>query len=536
MWDFLCDALAKEKMLYEDDLERQLIHWGVWMPLFRVDDIVAMTAHSSPQIYNTLNALHRAGIMTYAEMGASLSRQKRWILTRVGCNLAVSDFGEPLPWQASESGIAKLLSRFVVVEAAGYWIPRLWSMEGLVKTPRIYEIENDWGENTVKFTEDLKLQRVRWLPSGTIDAIAEWEGGIQVPVVWVDRQATGRDLHERWTNRFEGLRDDPEFRLGSEPDPALWLLVCADDAAAEIAKQVFGPRDEPQVIVNFGTRPKSSSLWLRKPSDVVVPTVPRGSILPTGKPPVVLGHPENAISNMKRSAVGGRLYYRVLSVLEDWGPVQFKYLVLLCGSYGKDVARVLRELANDGYAEQALGDWRLTESYQLLVAIRSGVHHNTVLSRYRLSNHWESLTLENQIRHRRVVRLAARFQKDFDVYPGRRIPAFRDAKGPAEPDAWVAGPHGRMPMWYVRSISSDYEKEQRLKAMLKNTLASHTATWVLVFQNAKTEAGYRPMIVNDATLSTTFQAAMRGDLIGSSAVWRSTGGAVDHDGLIAWSR
>ena len=523
-------------MLYEDDLERELIHWALWMPLFRVDDIVAITAHSSSQIYNELNALHRAGIMTYAEMGGSLSRQKRWILTRVGCNLAVSDFGEPLPWQASESGIAKLLSRFVLVEAACYWMPCLWLHGYLVATPLSYEIENDWGENTVKFTEDLKLQRVRWLPSGNIDAIGEFEGGIQVPVIWVDRQATEQNLRERWTNRFKGLRDDPEFRLDPEPHPALWLLVCADHAAARIAKHAFGPQDEPRVIVYFATPKKSSALDTYALSDVVVPAMPRGSILPTGKAPVVLGHPENAISNMKKSAVGGRLYYRVLSVLEEWGPVQFKYLVLLCGSYGKDVARVIRELETDGYAEQALGDWRLTESYQLLVAIRSGLHHNTVLSRYRPSNRWESLTLDSRIRHRRVVRLAARFQKDFDVYPGRRFEAFRDAKGRAEPDAWVAGPPGWMPMWYVRSISSDYEKEQRLKAMLKNTPASHTATWVLVFQNAKTEAGYRPMIVNDATLSTTFQAAMRGDLIGSSAVWRSTGGAVDNDGLIAWSR
>ena len=193
-------------MLYEDDLERELIHWALWMPLFRVDDIVAITAHSSSQIYNELNALHRAGIMTYAEMGGSLSRQKRWILTRVGCNLAVSDFGEPLPWQASESGIAKLLSRFVVVEAAGYWMPCLWLHGYLVATPLSYEIENDWGENTVKFTEDLKLQRVRWLPSGNIDAIGEFEGGIQVPVIWVDRQATEQNLRERWTNRFKGLR------------------------------------------------------------------------------------------------------------------------------------------------------------------------------------------------------------------------------------------------------------------------------------------------------------------------------------------
>ena len=223
------------------DRDRAAVRRSLWeMPLQSAADLAATTGLSSDRVYQVLEHLRRHGLATRDSLGRIGGVRHRWWLTRQGVLRTADELGRRFPWQVTETGLRWLVRRLPALEAFYEVAPRLFSRPDVL-TPQIFYRTPDPHEDPTIFTESLRMIEFEWMRDGEIHAVAHYDNGAWVPLIWVGSMVSGAAVRQKAEAARGQLAAD-----GLEP--AGWVIICEDSL---LAKQSAGAWTDDSALVIY---------------------------------------------------------------------------------------------------------------------------------------------------------------------------------------------------------------------------------------------------------------------------------------------
>ena len=384
------------------DRDRAAVRRSLWeMPLQSAADLAATTGLSSGRVYQVLKHLRRHGLATRASLGRIGGVRHRWWLTRQGVLRTADELGRRIPWQVTEKGLRWLVRRLPALEAFYKVAPRLFSHPDVL-TPQTFYRTPDPDEDPTIFTESLRMIEFQWMRDGEIHAVAHYENGAWVPLVWVGA-ISGTAVRQK-AEAARGQMDD-----GLEP--AGWVIICEDGLAAT---QASGAWTDDNTLVLY-----DSGETLLKMRPALFSWRPLRSISLAGDP----GAPEGIVPWLQQDgtmlALNGYRTYRLIRFIAEWPGVTPKQLTVW---FPETCRALLRSLRRAGLVVKLEGGFYLDRAGILAVAHMDRASWQSVLGRLGAYLKPDGVYRRQQARHNRAIVdvMHALDARDELAYPGWR--------------------------------------------------------------------------------------------------------------------
>ena len=342
--------------------------WLWMMPLISISQLEVATGFTNNRVHRLLIGLIHEGLVVRCTLSGGRRKQERWWLASAGVTSLRQARGFPIPWQVTEPGIMKLITRMAVVEALYDLALGIWAHEGVIADHPVHEMP-DLGSGPTFLNTDLELTEFIWYGEGEVDAVAVYTNGAWLAMAWAGPETTYHQLLTRAgkSSQTPGATWHPQ--LGRRLTPAGWAIVCADRLSAAQAGEAW-PDDNVLAVtvdghVEKSMRPGDFSLRIKQtPVDYD------------------LGRPERAVRWAERDpAVQGlndRLAYAVFRFVAEWRaatPAQLKR------RFGDRYGATVRELQKRRLIVKLDGGFYITKRGMRALAAIDGVDYQTVLDR-----------------------------------------------------------------------------------------------------------------------------------------------------------
>ena len=525
-------------------IETSLRAWIMWwlcnMPMASINDLVRVGPHTYKGMNRELGIMRRAGLAFALKVGWHRRPQYRWALTREGVKQASGMFfSGDIPWPATEDGLKRLSEALPVLEIfyeVAPVLPRDWlehsnQLPDQTEDPGVFRMRaglliTNGGD---------KLRSFQWQWNGYPQAVATYNRGGRLPLVYVDRHADARTLDGLAKTRFlgSGVQNDPPEDVSNRP--ACSAIVSEGAVSNALAVRHLWP-DEARIFIQL-TGSKTSAEFPNEPKALSrsLPLNPDG--------PTALKKPESVFDWVNnepfmltyRNGMAGKL----LALAEQYRLVRPTDAAEVWKVSGRIVKPAAEELVNRGLVNRSQSGLSLAEPGALGVAYRSVAHFRTVLSRYGLLDHDGDNPTRNERRHRRQVARMGINWRSHGLYLelGDRLGLDTETGREAFPDGWVEvdGPEGNGVLHAVELDGPRPELDglsQRIGPYLAAQNAGQPQPLLLIFQTRAREDRLLSRHPHLWTLTTTVEEAIKGPHSGKSAVWRYQGRGWDVGHLL----
>ena len=381
----------------------------------------------------------------------------------------------------------------------------------------------------------LNLRSLQWQRRGYPQAVATYDLGGQLPLVYVDRHTDSRTLAGLAQTRFSGLRTQNADPGGANMRPACSAIVCEGAVSKALAFQHLWP-EESRIFVQLKGS-KSSIGFPCEPRELStsLPVNPDG--------PAELGNPETIFNwvddepsmLMYRNRMAGKL----LSLAEQHRLIRPTDAAAIWQEYGGVVKPAAEELANKGLVNRSQSGLSLAEPGGLAVARRSVANVRTVLSRYGLLDHEGGKLSRNERRHhRQFARMGMNWRSPgLHLELGDRMGFIAGASREVFPNGWVEI-HGSEGNGVLHAVALDGPRPMldstplRIRPYLDAQMDGQPQPLLLIFQTPAGEVRFLKEFPHLWALTTTVEEAMKGWHFDERAIWRYQGRRCDINHLL----
>ena len=370
--------------LQAPERDRALVRRSLWMmPLQDAQELATATGLSQDRVYRVLKNLRRHGLVTRASLGRAGGVRHRWWLTTQGVLRTADELGLPTPWQVTETGLRWLIRRLPAVEAFYGIAPHLFSHPDVLTPHEIY-LTPDPDESPTGFHSDTKLVEFQWMQDGEIQAVAHYEHGAWLPLIWVGSMVSETVIKRK--------AESAKKQLAGGLQPAGWVIVCDDGLAAHQASDAWSDPDA-LVLVAHGRasrRMRPSAFSLRSLRETATPK-------DLGKPETIATWVDE---DPEMLALNGARPYALFRFIADWPgatPQQLKIAL------GESYRAILRPLRRAGLVAGLDGGFYLGRAGILAVAHMDRISWQSVQSRLGAYLKPDGVYRRSQQRHNRSI-------------------------------------------------------------------------------------------------------------------------------------
>ena len=479
-------------------------------PLMDVNETSVFTHLTESRCAKLLRELRTERRVVRAGLGRGRGKRYRYWLTRNGVLGVAEATGWRIPWQVTETGIKWLIRRLPMVEEFYRLTPNLWSQKGVRLGDPIY-LTPDPDADPVEFTAGTQLIDFWWMREGEIDAVALYDNGAWVALVWVGSMVTEHKLRDKAALAAEQLGDDYE--------PAAWVMVGHDRLAAWQAGE-FWPGDRVLALSADGRVERYMT-----PGPFTVP-------LREHSEPAHWGNPERAVSwlhrNRDMTVLNAELNYRIFRYIAEWhGPIPY----VLWVRFGERSRAVARELIRAGLVVKLDGAYYLTRLGMRTVARMDRISPKEVYDRSQIYLDERGAYRLQQQRHNRFLIgvETTLWMQGVDMYGGYRGVRHIEGVTRISPDGVVClnrRDDTSLPVYLEQEFTADtpgdlgdkLDNYHRLEECLDFAVGLLFVTWDEGAERTVTElASARGMVM---VMTTTWPRVMEVTSLGEDSAWR----------------
>ncbi len=527
------ERLAELQQVIQASVRNTIFWWLMHVPYASINDLARLSGCGYQQIRSEFVRMRREQLAFAVKVGWHRRIQERLGLAREGVHQASELFlNGDIPWPVTEDGHRHMLDRLPILEIInelapalrGQWLAQLNKHEG----------DESLASGLALALGGLRLSQLHWVWQGRPVAVGRYNLGAEIPFVYVDRQATGGFVAEQDRLRFAGMSTPDDDPAGRSLHPQHWVIICDGPIAEALARRRLYP-DEPRIFVQ-----STNGNWAA--------AFPPGLSRVTGSPlipppgPTTLGHPERMMDWVRdddsmliyRDRLAGRLF----SLAEDSRaalPTDAARIWKVSGAAIKDA---VKRLVDAELCFRGPDGLQLTHSGVLVVARRSGLHHQTLLGRYGMLGDRRRITRNERLHRRALSLLKTRLAgQDLFLELGDRL-EFNPGEAPSHfPDAWIhiETPDGCGQLHAVE-IEGPRPHSDRAELRLQPYLEAHKfgapQPLLMVFLTRESEEYCMRRFPRVWALTTTIDEALQGPDRGEGSVWRYGGSAVDIHHLL----
>ena len=431
------------------------------MLLASAEDLVPCGPYSISQVRKSLTTMEAEGVVRGSRMGATVGRQKRYVLTTAGVDRFRELFHKEPSWYNCQKGVGTLSRRLPIVEQCYRTIPKLV------------------GSDRILVGQDLRpghipmMTRFRWLKSSAWHAMVEFEGGYWFILVWVGLWSSLRALRDKWTDHRRGLVLVPSDRFTASHDdqiaqPSAWVIVAQDLWAAQLGVEEVAPdASDVEKLVFVDGRDLSRDHGLVPTEDQVIEELdPRDT-----------DSPESTVDRLERDAamiaVNGKGRHAIFNVVSEYrGAAAAQVRRYLGDALDDDVGAVLREQIDAGLIARFGRNHYLAPTGSTRAANIDRRRPDAVKrSMENFIGPADGMRNRYRVHDGRVMEIAIRFRdQGFPCANGWRATLHVDGMRTVTPDLMVLvgdGPFGHN--WYYL----EYERSAKKPAAIENKLRTY---------------------------------------------------------------
>ena len=265
----------RQRRLWEELL---LMAWVWQTPFSSPGDLLARGVMPQARIYEILDGLLNAGHLINCSLGATKSRQTRYVPTLKGVTFVRERLGWELEWQVTQPGLERISRYIPFLETVYPLAPRLWGSNAAFPLRYHRGPDPDRAEEVI-FDEACWMFRFSWVRYNQgrgqkpVHAIAQYvtDDGEEVilPFIWYG-SLHGTENLGGLDEVFLGLQASslPANENAPLPTPPGIVVVCSDRLAALRARREYA-RAVPKAVITVGgevtevMRPVPPRGWLR---------------------------------------------------------------------------------------------------------------------------------------------------------------------------------------------------------------------------------------------------------------------------------
>lgn len=527
------EKLAELQKVIQASERNAIFWWLMHVPYASINDLARLSGYNYQQIRSEFTRMRRERLAFAVKVGWHRRIQERLGLAREGVHQASELFLDgAIPWPVTEEGHQHMLDRLPILEIINELAPAL-------RVQWLAQLNQQGSDETLESSlaiafGGLRLSQLHWVWQGRPVAVGRYNQGAQIPFVYVDRQANGGFVTEQDRLRFAGMSTPDDDPAGRTLRPPHWVIICDGPIAEELARQRLYP-DEPRILVR-STKANWATACPPSLSQVT------GSPLMSPRGPTTLGHPERTMDWVKdddsmliyRDRLAGRLF----SLAEDSLAARPTDAARIWKVSGTAVKGSAQRLVDAGLCFHGEGGLQLAHSGALLIARRSGLHHQTILGRYGLLGDRRRITRNEQLHRRSLSRLRVRLagQGQF-LELGDRLHFNPGEAPPHFPDAWIhietPDGDGKLHAVELEGPRPHWDRaELRLKPYLGAQEIGTPQPLLMVFLSRESEESCMRLMPRVSALTTTIDEALRGPDRGERSVWRYSARVVDIHHLL----
>ena len=497
-----------------------VLSWSADMPFSSRTDLADLAIIDVLFAYRLLQSLLTKGLVNSMRLSANRDLGELYFLTQMGRTVLFNGIEAQIPWSCTTKGYSSLVRRLELVEQLNRFAPGLLNPAHVTVADPAAVGLNDW-----------RITQFRWLAGGTPHALARYGNNVWIAFVWVGRQANARIIREKWSDRFQNR--DVTYWTGIAPQadpprPSGWLVVAADDWAAELARTHFGSDDPTVRVVKVQDRVRGG--WPLRPSlgmvdDSVGQTRP-GDLDKAAK---------RIFADRGTVGIRGRLAARVFACVEEWPDIPASNVASMCGVFTKDVAPILEQYVNRELMVHQSGGYRMGRSGMVRAARNDRIHETTIYDRFNYLLNPVGQHRQRTKRHQRgLINLVVNLVKQgVPVAAGWRAVLVGPGDLQIEPDAVVRLTDGPLGggwhyMEYERSATTPQRVADKLAPYLKRAKAGEPVPLLMVCQNTRTERLFWEAAIQSIgpqfpMLTSSYLVAKRDTFGKGVRVWRYYG-------------
>lgn len=526
------DRLKEVHNIMQGNLRNAIFWWLMNLVLASTNDLERVIEYSRSQIRAELTRMRQEQLVFAVKVGWHRRIQLRFAFTREGALRAGElFFNGAIPWPITEKGLKHLLDRLPILEINNELAPTV-HRQWLHQLNQRQSVEDSVSGLAIAFV-GLRLCQLQWVWQGVPVVVAGYNLGGEIPFVYVDRQANGASVTDLDRVRFAGM-STPDDPAGRSMYPPHWVIVSDGAIAEELARVRLYP-DESRIMVQ-AAKGISAAVFPPKVERVM------GSPLTSHSGTTILGYPERMIDWVRaddsmliyRDRLAGRLF----SLAEDSRAARPTDAAQSWKYSGKAVRETVKRLVDAELCRLDRDGLQLAHSGAMVIARRSGLHHQTILGRYGMLGDARRIT-RSERSHRRflsLLRLRLAGQSLF-LELGDRL-NFNPGESPSHfPNGWVhiatADGNGKLHAVELEGPRPHLDRgERRLRPYLEAHKFGTPEPLLMVFLTQEGEESCMRQLPGIWALTTTIDEALRGPDRGDRSVWRYGGRAVDISHLL----
>ena len=479
-------------------------------------DLAGLGEYSMSQCRKTLDVLERRGDVSYSQLGATIRKQSRYLLTSQGVRTVRDKTGESPGWYTVEPGARDLAQRMPMVEQFYKILPKLRAAAG-------FQVAVDLG----LVGPNPRLHRFIWLRHDSYHALVEFENGVWFVLIWAGIWSTAEVIRRKWEDRLKGSLDHrPWIEWGMDDEiprearPSAWVIVGLDHWAAQVAYQEVAPGEGPYTKMVLVDGEELYGEFLALPSaDRIVESNPDRDV---GEPARVLRKLEE---NAQEAAINGKFPFGVFRTISEFYGATAAQVARLLRS-ADDETPVLRRLVAAGLVVIIDGRFYLTERGWRRAAKIDRVYGGRAKHRLASFITEEDHTRKRYRRHdAAVMDLADQFRRHgMPAANGWRAVLNVPDVTQVAPDLVVCvgdGPFGNA--WHYlefeRSATELAAVERKLRPYFKMADTGVSLPLLVVCEQRTAEEVFWAKGRGLRMLTTTLTEARSGPLVGPTTVW-----------------
>ena len=364
--------------------DKETVRKQLWtMPLQSANELATTTDLSLDRVYKVLKNIRRHGLVTRASLGRAGGVRQRWWLTTQGVLQTSEDLGLPIPWQVTENGLRWLVRRLPAAEAFYATAPHLFSHPDVL-IPHQVHLTPDPDEPPTIFTDGLKMVEFEWMRDGEIHAVARYDNGSWIPLIWVGSMVSGTVIKRKAQQARHQLDDGLR--------PAGWVVICDDGLAAKQSADAW-TNDNALVMIANGTalrHMRPSSFTRRSLQETAAPR-------DLGAPEAIATWLQQDGSMLALNGVSAYSMFRFVAEFPGATPDQLET------GFGMAYRATLRPLRRAGLVVRLDGAYYLDRAGILAVAHMDRISWQSVHARLGAYLRPDGVYRRSQARHNRAV-------------------------------------------------------------------------------------------------------------------------------------
>ena len=492
-----------------------VMFWLLMMPMATAGQLVMATGFHYSKVNRILKALRSGGLVVNGSLVGTDGLAERWLLSGAAVLLVAREYKVPIPWQATEDGIATLIKRGRIVSLAYDLALGFWEHPG-VRTDRAAH----WIPGTSLGPQDISINRelmkFEMFKDGGVDAVAEFANGAWVAMVLVGSEETPSLLRERAEKAWRAPVATLHEGTGRQLTPAGWVIVGADLATAMQAGELW-PDDNTLVVLASGHMKREMQV-----SDFSLRVFNSPGFSDPGRPEQIVRWAQN---NPVLQALNSPLACAVFWTIAEWRgvtPAQLKK------AFGASYSAVVRSLRRSRLIAKMDGGFYLTRRGVKAAAEMDGVDFDTVWSRWEKVLKRDGKYRRQQMKHdRKLFDIVLKLEQEgIPAFAGYRFLLNFPDVTQVVPDAVLyVEPEDGQPVWVFLELEFTAKEPGRRKKKLRpywradaHSLNRILSVWL--FEDERVRRRYAAEGKGLRMLTATLDQFLAGSSWGPDSVWR----------------